>query len=72
MSNLKYGTNEPIYKTEIRLTDIEIQTYGCKGREGMEGVEWEFGIHRCKLLHLEWINEVLLCIPQRTVSSILG
>ena len=28
------------------------------GRKG--GMDWEFGISRCKLLHLEWIsNEVL-------------
>ena len=24
-------------------------------------MDWEFGVGRCKLLHLEWINKVLLC-----------
>ena len=48
MWNLKYGTNEPIYKTE---TDSS-----WAGRR----MDWEFGIGRCKLLHLEWINNKVL------------
>ena len=24
------------------------------------GMDWEFGISRCKLLYIEWINKVLL------------
>ena len=32
------------------------QTCGCQG----SGMDWEFGVSRCKLLHLEQINEVLL------------
>ena len=31
-----------------------------KGRWGGEGMEWEFGIGRCKLLYIEWINNKLL------------
>ena len=32
----------------------------CPGWGGRE-MEWEFGVGRCKLLHLEWMgNEVLL------------
>mgnify|MGYP007049067700 CR=1 FL=1 len=38
----------------------EEQTCGCQGRGGRSGMDWEFGVGRCKLLHLEWINEVLL------------
>ena len=35
------------------------QTCGCQG--GGSGMDGEFGVHRCKLFHLEWIsNEVLL------------
>ena len=40
---------------------------GVGGGEGGEGgggsgVDWEFGVNRCKLLPLEWIcNEILLC-----------
>ena len=55
MWNLKYGTNEPIYETEMYRHREE--TCGCQGVVGMERDE-EFD--RCKLLHLEWIsNEVL-------------
>ena len=36
-------------------------------------MDWEFGVGRCKLLHLEWIdNKVLLYIAQETVCSLLG
>ena len=32
-----------------------------KGNEGGRGMDEEFGVNRCKLLHLEWLsNEVLL------------
>ena len=35
------------------------QTCGCQG--GGRGMNWEFGVSRGKLLHLEWIsNEILL------------
>ena len=38
------------------------QTCGCQGGWGRRGMEWEFGISRCKLLYIEWINnKVLLC-----------
>ena len=44
-----------------RLTDAENRLAVAK-REGRGGgMDWEFGVSRCKLLHLEWIsNEVLL------------
>ena len=31
-----------------------------KGEEGGGGVDWEFGISRCKLLYIEWINNRVL------------
>ena len=44
------------------LTDIESRLAVAKGREGGEGMGWEFGISRCKLLSIEWMNsKVLLC-----------
>ena len=55
MCNLEYGTNEPIYKTN-RLTDLEIRLVVAKGGDE----NWEFGIIRCKLLYIGWINKVLL------------
>ena len=37
------------------------QTCGCQGGGGKSGMDWEFGVSRCKLQHLKWIsNEVLL------------
>ena len=56
MQNLKYDTNEPIYKTE---TDSETW----KSRLVVaEGEEWtgSLRVSRCKLLHLEWINSKVL------------
>ena len=29
-------------------------------RAGREGLDWEFGISRCKLLYVEWINSKIL------------
>ena len=29
---------------------------GAKGEGEGEGKDWEFGISRCKLLYIEWIN----------------
>ena len=57
--NLKYGTNEPMYGN--RLTDMENRLVVAKGEWRGSGMDWEFGVNRCKLLHLEWLsNEALL------------
>ena len=46
------------------------QTCGCQGGGGGSGMDWESGVHRCKLLPLEWIsNEILLYIALGTISS---
>ena len=43
-----------------KLMDIENRFVVAKGR-GRNGMDWEFGVSRCKLLYLEWIsNEILL------------
>ena len=60
MWNLTYGTNE--------LSTEQKQTYGhgeqtcsCQGVGGGCGMDWEFGVGRCKLFHSEWTdNKVLL------------
>ena len=66
MWNLKYGTNDSIYKTEADHGHGE-QPCSCQGR-GMDG---EFGVGRCKLLHLEWIsNAVLLYSTGNHVQSL--
>ena len=60
MQNLKYGTNEPIYRTEAD-SDMENRLMIANGERGGCGIDWEFGVSGCKLLHLEWMgNEVLL------------
>ena len=60
MWNLKYGSNDPIYKAE---TDHrwENRLVVAKGEEGGSGMDGKSGVSRCKLLHLEWVsNGVLL------------
>ena len=43
-----------------RLTDIENRLVVAKG-EGVRGeMNWEFGISRCKLLYIGWINNKVL------------
>ena len=70
--NLKYGTNELIYKTEIDSV-IEIKLAVARKVWGGRRVDWEFGIGQCKLLHLEWINgKVLSYIAQETIFSLPG
>ena len=51
MWNLKYGTKDPIYKTEIDHRHGE-QTCGCQGGGRRKWDAWRFGISRSKLLHL--------------------
>ena len=54
MSSSIYDTNEFIYETETdsqtEKTDLWLPRIGWgRGR----GMDWEFGVSRCKLLHLE-------------------
>ena len=38
-------------------------------RWGKDGVEWETGVSRCKLLYTEWIyNKVLLCSTEKYIQ----
>ena len=53
-------TQMNFYETE---TDSETQRTDLwlpRGREGGRGMEWEFGVSRCKLLYIEWINNKAL------------
>ena len=43
-----------------RLTDIENRLVVAKGEGVGRGMEWEFGISRCKLLYIGWINNKVL------------
>ena len=72
MWNGKYGTNEPTLETETDLANKLLVA-----KVGGGGVGWEFGVGRCKLLHLGWINNNhktarSYYIPQETISNLLG
>ena len=59
---LIYSTNEPICRKKKQTHGLGEQTCSCQGEGGGRGMDWEFGVSRCKLLHLEWIsNVILLC-----------
>ena len=50
--------------------NIESRLVVAKRNWGRRGVDWEFGVGRCKLLHLEWIsNEVRLCSTGNYIQS---
>ena len=54
------------------LSAKEKQTHGHReetcGQGGGTGMDWELGVNRCKLLHLEWIDKKVL--PYDTGNSI--
>ena len=54
MWNLKYGKMNPSTKQQQREW-----TYGCQGGGGGSGMDGEFGISRCKLLHLEGLSSMV-------------
>ena len=43
-----------------RLTDIENRLTIAKEEWGGRGMDWKFGVSRCKLLHLQCVNKVRL------------
>ena len=50
----------PYLQNRNRFSDTETLVVA-KGEEGGSGMDWEFGVSRCKLFHLDWIdNKVLL------------
>ena len=69
MWHLKYSTNESTYKTNI-LIHIENRLTVVNG-EGNE-MDWELGVSRCKLLHLEWVSNKVYHVAQGTISNLLG
>ena len=71
MWNLKYGINEPIYRKKQTQGHGE-QTCGFRGGGGGSGIDWEFGVSRCKLSHSESIsNEVLLYRTGNYIQSLV-
>ena len=48
--------------TEKKIMDMENRLVVGQGGGGGSGMDWEFGVNRCRLLPLKWIsNEILLC-----------
>ena len=44
--------------TDKKLMDVEIRRVVAKG-EGGRGMDWGFGVHRCRQLPLEWISDAI-------------
>ena len=71
MWSLKYGTDDPIYKTETDHGHGD-QTCVCLEVGGGSGTDREYGVGRCKLLYLEWISNGSYYTAQGTISNLLG
>ena len=54
MWNLKYGTNEPVCRIETYSQTWRTDLWLPSGEK--RRMVREFGVGRCKLLHLEWIS----------------
>ena len=62
MWNLTHDTSELICETETDSQTERTDLGQTKGSGGEGGMDQEFGISRCKLLYIEWINnKVLVC-----------
>ena len=58
-------------KKQQQIRDIENRLVVAKGKSGGSGKDREFGVSRCKLLHLEWVsNEVLLYSTGKYIQSL--
>ena len=61
----------PMYKTETDHGHREQTVVAKVEVQGESGMDWEFGVNRCKLSHLEWINNrVLLYRTENYVQSL--
>ena len=62
MWNLKQGTSELIYKTEInRVTDVEDKLMVPWGERG-GGINWEIEMDIHALLYVKWASQVMLVV----------
>ena len=69
MWNVKYGTNEPSARQK-QIHGHGEQTCSCQA--GGSGMHWEFGVSRCKQLHLKGIsNEMLLYSTGNYIQSLV-
>ena len=63
--------SHPTLKTTCLIHGHREQTRGCQGEREGSGVDGEFGVGRCKPLHLEWISDEVLLQAQGTISNLL-
>ena len=56
----KYNTNEYVYTTETDSQTQRTDLWLPRGRGFGGEKDWEFGISRCKLVHIGWINNKVL------------
>ena len=56
MCNLTHETNELTYKTETDSQTQGTDLWLPRGRRDRGGMDWGLRTSRCKLLHIEWIN----------------
>ena len=47
--NLKYDTNKLIHNTDIENRLLVVEGNG-------RGMDWQFGVSRCKLVNIRWLN----------------
>ena len=67
MWNLEYDPSELIYKTEIDTLTQRTNLWLPRGRRGGRGMDWEFGINKCKLLYI-CITETVCCTPEANTT----
>ena len=73
MWNLKYSTIfEIVPANRNRLTDMENRLVVANRERGGGGLDGDFGVSRCKPLHLEWIGNEVLLYNTGTIFSLLG
>ena len=68
MWNLKYENMNVSVKQKQTHRHRE-QTCSCQGGGGKGGMEWPFGISRCKLLHIGWISDKVVLYSRGNYSQ---
>ena len=69
MWNLKYDTNESVYKTETDSQTQRTALWQSRQREDGRGKKREVGVSRRKPLYIEWINyKTLLQSPENCIQ----
>ena len=68
MWNLKCDTDKPIYEAE---TDSQTEKRPVAA-DGEGKGQTQFEVSRCKLLYIEWMDNRVYCIAQKTIFNVLG